>query len=122
CRNEGARNSTAPHLHFVDGDCLLPPEHIQTHQQAWQPGAATSGYCVRLTEEASQQIDLDSIERGDFVRRASAIELSNLAPMHRKACWYSLWGRPTKPALRSTDFSISRADFARVNGFDEQFR
>ncbi len=122
CRNDGVRHSTAPHLLFVDGDCLLPPDHVEKHLRAWQPGSVTSGYCVRLAEEASRMIDLDTVERGDFVRYADASELGKLAAMHRKAWWYRVLGHPTKPALRSTDFSISRADFERVNGFDERFR
>lgn len=121
-RNDGVRQSTAPHLLFVDGDCLLPPEHIEVHTRAHRPGTVTSGYCVRLSDEASRAITLDSIERGEYQHLASADELRKLARMHRKAWWYNLIGHPTKPVLRSTDFSISRADYERVNGFDEQFR
>jgi glycosyltransferase involved in cell wall biosynthesis len=122
CRNDGVRQSTAPHLQFVDGDCLLPPDHVETHLRAWRPGTVTSGYCIRLTEGASRKIDLDTIARGDFARFAEPSERIKLAAMHRKAWWYGLLGHPTKPALRSTDFSIARIDFERVNGFDEQFR
>jgi glycosyltransferase involved in cell wall biosynthesis len=121
-RNDGVRHSTAPHLLFVDGDCLLPPDHVEVHLRAWRPGAVTCGYCARLSEPASRQINLAAIERGDLARYADASELRKLAAMHRKAWWYSLLGHATKPALRSTDFSIARADFQRVNGFDEQFR
>ena len=122
CRNSGVRESTAPHLLFVDGDCVLPPDHLEAHLRAWRPGVVTSGYCVRLTEEASRQIDVQTIRRGDVHHFAAASELRKLASMHRKAWWYGLIGHRTKPALRSTDFSLARADFERVNGFDEQFR
>jgi hypothetical protein len=67
-------------------------------------------------------VTIDSIARGDFIRLATLGELRKLARQHRNAWWYNLIGHPTKPALRSTDFSISRADFERVNGFDEAFR
>ena len=82
----------------------------------------TSGYCVRLTDEASRRIELDTVARGDFVNYAEASELHKLATMHRKAWCYNLLHHPTKPSLRSTDFSIARSDFERVNGFDERFR
>jgi len=121
-RNDGVRQSAAPHLLFVDGDCLLPPEHLEVHLRAYRAGTVTSGYCVRLSDEASRAITVSSIETGEFVRFAPADELRKLARMHRKAWWYNLIGHRTKPALRSTDFSISRADYERVNGFDEQFR
>jgi glycosyltransferase involved in cell wall biosynthesis len=122
CRNAGVRASSARHLLFVDGDCVLPPSHVETHLSKHRAGLVTSGYCVRLSEKASRGVTLDSVARGDFVWLAAADELRKLARLHRKAWWYNLVGHPTKPALRSTDFSISRADFERVNGFDEAFR
>jgi glycosyltransferase involved in cell wall biosynthesis len=120
-RNDGVRQATAPHLLFVDGDCVLPPHHVEAHLSAYRPGTVTSGYCVRLTEEASRAVTLESIERGDFEHLASADELHKLAAMHRKAWWYNLIGHPSKPALRSTDFSIARTDYERVNGFDQRY-
>ncbi len=122
CRNNGVRHSAAEHFVFVDGDCILPPDHIETHLRAHRPGTVTSGYCVRLTQETSQQIDFAAIKRGGLERYATAGELRKLATMHRKAWWYGLLNHPTKPALRSTDFSIARTDFEQINGFDEQFR
>src|SRR6478609_3287208 len=41
CRNEGARLTTAPRLHFVDGDCLLPPSHLEQHLAAANSGVVT---------------------------------------------------------------------------------
>jgi GT2 family glycosyltransferase len=121
CRNEGVRHTTAGHLLFFDGDCVLPPDHLEEHLAAWRPGVLTSGYCVRLDQEASRQIDIDAVRRGAMAAAASTEELSKLKSLHRKAWWYSAIGHPAKPALKSTDFSLSRTDFRRVNGFDEQF-
>lgn len=122
CRNAGVQTATADHYLFVDGDCVLPPGHIEAHLAAHRSGVVTSGYCVRLSEEASRAVTHETIARGDFLQLAPADELRKLAGMHRKAWWYNLLGHPTKPALRSTDFSISRTDFERINGFDEAFR
>jgi GT2 family glycosyltransferase len=121
CRNEGARHTSAEHLLFFDGDCILPPDHLEAHLKAWRPGTVTSGYCVRLDSAASRQITLDSVRRGEFHTAAPAAELRKLQSLHRKAWWYGAMGHTTKPALKSTDFSIAREDFQRVNGFDEQF-
>lgn len=120
-RNSGARLTTAKQLLFVDGDCLLPADHVEHHLRLARPGIVTSGYCVRLDEQTSNSISLEMIESGAFIKLAPAHELAKLASMHRKAWWYSMLRHPTKPALRSTDFSVSRRDFERVNGFDEQF-
>ncbi|MEX2172771.1 MAG: glycosyltransferase, partial [Pirellulaceae bacterium] len=122
CRNAGVRHSTAPHLLFFDGDCVLPPDHVEAHLQAHRPGVVTSGFCARLDEAISRRVTLATIGRGDFAGLASPAELRKLAALHRKAWWYNWLGHQTKPALKSTDFSLARADYERVNGFDEQFR
>ena len=122
CRNRAARLATADHLLFFDGDCLLPPDHVETHLAAWRPGTVTSGYCVRLDEATSNRITPEVVASGEFLRLAPPGELHKLAALHRKAAWYNLLGHAAKPSLKSTDFSISRADFERVNGFDEQFQ
>jgi GT2 family glycosyltransferase len=122
CRNAGVRAATAPHLLFCDGDCVLPPDHIETHLRSWQPGHYTSGYCVRLEQAASQRVTADLVRRGDLAPLAPAAELHKLTALHRKAWWYNLIGHATKPALKSTDFSLARADYELVNGFDERFQ
>ena len=121
CRNEGVRHTDAEHLLFFDGDCVLPADHLEAHLQAWRPGTVTSGYCVRLDPAASRRITLESVRRGDFLAADAGAALRKLRALHRKAWWYGAIGHKTKPALKSTDFSIAREDFQRVNGFDEQF-
>jgi GT2 family glycosyltransferase len=121
CRNEGARHSTASHLLFCDGDCLLPPEHIDQHLALWRPGCVTCGYCVRFDQSTSHEITLDTVQSGEFVRHAVPEERSKLRAMHAKCVFYSLIGHATKPSFRSGDFLLARADFERVNGFDERF-
>jgi glycosyltransferase involved in cell wall biosynthesis len=120
-RNAGAREATAPHLLFCDGDCLLPPDHVEQHLAAWRPNTCTSGYCVRLDEANTQSISLDGVRRGEFLNLAPASELRRLAVRHARSMWYHFTRHRLKPALRSTDFSIARVDFERVNGFDEEF-
>jgi GT2 family glycosyltransferase len=121
CRNDGARQSSAPHLLFVDGDCLLPPDHVEQHLDAGRAGAVTCSYCVRLEEAVSQQASLETVRSGEFVNWATAEQRSKLRQMHYKALWYGLIGHATKPAFRSGNFALARADFERVNGFDENF-
>jgi glycosyltransferase involved in cell wall biosynthesis len=121
CRNDGARNTTAPHLLFTDGDCLLPPDHVEQHMRFGQPGEVTCSYCIRLEETVSQQATLAAIREGQFAQWGSAEERSKLRHMHVKSIWYGLIGHPTKPAFRSGNFAMARTEFERVNGFDENF-
>jgi GT2 family glycosyltransferase len=122
CRNDGVRHTSARHLLFFDGDCLLPRDHLERHLALWRPGVVTCGYCVRMERRPSEQITLEAVARGDFVRAATASERRKLRAMHFKAVLYDLVGHPTKPSFRSTDFSIARDDYVRVNGFDENFQ
>jgi GT2 family glycosyltransferase len=121
CRNDGARATTAPHLMFIDGDCLLPPDHIEQHLRAWQPGGVTCGYCIRLDQSVSHQVTLEAVRSGEFVAWAPAEQRGKLRRMHYKALWYGAIGHATKPAFRGGNFALARVDFERVNGFDENF-
>jgi GT2 family glycosyltransferase len=121
CRNDGARRASAPHLLFVDGDCLLPPDHVEQHLSAGRTGTVTCSYCVRLDEGVSQQATLESVQSGAFVSWATSEQRGKLRQMHYKALWYGLIGHATKPSFRSGNFALARADFERVNGFDENF-
>src|SRR5437868_7258595 len=47
-RNAGARATTAPYLLFVDGDCVLPLDHVATHLAHRRPGRAILGDCYRI--------------------------------------------------------------------------
>jgi GT2 family glycosyltransferase len=121
CRNEGVRNSEASHLLFSDGDCLMPPDHVEQHMQAARPGTVTCSYCVRLEEDVSRHVTLQAVRGATYVGWTPTEQRSKLRQMHYKALWYGLIRHPRKPALRSTNFAITRDDFERVNGFDENF-
>jgi glycosyltransferase involved in cell wall biosynthesis len=121
CRNDGVRHSTASHLLFCDGDCLLPPDHIEQHLALWRPGSVICGYCVRFDQATSHEITLDAVRSSEFVRKATPQQHSTLRAMHAKSLFYSLINHATKPSFRSGDFSLARIDFERINGFDERY-
>jgi glycosyltransferase involved in cell wall biosynthesis len=121
CRNEGVRQSSAPYLLFMDGDCLMPPDHVEQHLRAARPETVTCSYCVRLDQAVSQQATLEAVRGGVFTQWATSEQLATLRHMHFKSIWYGLIGHATKPAFRSGDFALARAAFQRVNGFDENF-
>jgi GT2 family glycosyltransferase len=122
CRNDGFRATAAPHVLFLDGDCLVPPDHLEQHLTALRPGVVTNGYCVRLDRPTSEQITLESVERGEFTRLKPVGELRKLAMMQIKSWFYNLIRHPRKPNLRGGNVGICRDDFLRVNGLDENFR
>lgn len=122
CRNNAARLATAPYLLFLDGDCIIPSDHVAQYLQARRTGSVHFGYCCRLDRELSAQIDEAAIDSGDFVHWAPNSELRKLAQLHYKSLLYQWLGHRTKPALKGGNIGIWRDDFERLNGFDENFR
>lgn len=121
-RNEGVRHSQAPHLVFLDGDCLIEPDHIEQHLNCWRPNRVTNTYCVRMDQFHSERADIGSIRAGEYLLSIPKSELRKLWIMQLKAWWYRALGSKRKPALRGGNMGIARADYERVNGYDERFR
>ena len=53
CRNDGARATSAPYLLYLDGDCVLPPDHVAIHLAHRRPGYVMLGFCYRVEKELS---------------------------------------------------------------------
>jgi glycosyltransferase involved in cell wall biosynthesis len=121
CRNEGVRASTAPYLLFLDGDCILPPDHVAVHLQRRKRKTVMAGDCARLDEATSAQIDEAAIRRGDFAPWAPRDELRRLRKQDRKARLYQWLRHPTKPKLIGNNVGIWRNDYELVNGYDENY-
>jgi glycosyltransferase involved in cell wall biosynthesis len=121
CRNEGARATTAPYLLFLDGDCILPRDHVRTHLKRRRSGTVMAGDCVRLDEATSRQITVHAVRSGDFEHWAPRHELKRLAKLDRTARFYRLIRHPTKPKIIGNNVGIWRSDYERVNGYDENY-
>lgn len=122
CRNEGVAASTAPHLLFLDGDCILPPDHVRKHLDRRQQGYALAGYYIYLDEEISERITEDDVRQGRYQQLASWSQRLGMGWRHVRATYYSLLRDATRPKLLGGNIGIARADYERVNGYDENFR
>jgi glycosyltransferase involved in cell wall biosynthesis len=121
CRNEGAAATTAPYLLFVDGDCVLPPDHVRVHLDQRQPGCATLGYCYRLDEETSRRLTEEVVRSGQYLHWDYRQQRRRLWWRDRKMRFYNWLGYPTKSKLAGGNVGVWRSDFELVNGFDENF-
>jgi glycosyltransferase involved in cell wall biosynthesis len=121
CRNEGARVSTAPYLLFLDGDCLLPPDHVAIQLARRRPKVTRAGTFIRLDQAASERIDEQAIRSGTFVRWAPADEMRKMRNKGRRSIVYEWLRHPTKPRLVGNNIAVWRSDYERINGFDENF-
>lgn len=120
-RNRGVAASSAPYLLFLDGDCLIPPDHVATHLAARRAGTAWTGYCIHLNRAVSESLSVADVAAGRFAHVATWHERFKLWKLAQKARCYSWLQHATKPKLLSGNVGIARADFERVNGFDEAF-
>lgn len=121
-RNRGAGAARGATLLFLDGDSILPRDHVAIHLARRRPGVALIGDVVRLPESACVGLEPEALARFDPRRVAPADELARLARRHRRALWYGLVRHPTKPRLAGGNFSVWRDDYLRINGSDERFR
>lgn len=121
CRNEGAAASRAPYLLFLDGDCILPADHVSQHLRQRKPGFVMAGDCCRLEQEESARVDEVAIRSGAFQQWGSEREERRLRKLDRASRFYRAIRHPTKPKLIGNNVGIWRADYERVNGYDENF-
>lgn len=122
CRNEGVAASSAPYILFLDGDCILPKNHVAIHLQQRKKGFTMAGDCARLDQQASEQVDEQVIRSGKFTAWAPKAELKRLRKQARKAWLYQWLRHPTKPKLIGNNVGIWRSDYEMVNGYDENFQ
>jgi len=122
CRNEGAKASTAPYLLFLDGDCILPRDHVRVHLARRKKGTVMAGDCCRLDQASSERVTSEVIRSGEFQAWAPQSETRRLRKLDVSASFYRLIRHPTKPKLFGNNVGIWRSDFELVNGYDENFQ
>jgi GT2 family glycosyltransferase len=108
-------------LLLLDGDCLLPPDHVRQHLLRRRSRTVMAGDCCRLDQDDSESIDESAIRQGRFPLTMPDQERRRLRWQDVKARFYHLIRHPTKPKLIGNNIGMWRADFVAINGFDEQY-
>ena len=120
-RNRGVAASSGDYIVFVDGDMVLHPYFIADHLHIAKPGQWIQGSRVPLYQSTTERI----LVSGEFRLGFWSIGVSNRQNMIRSSLLSFLFHLPwrTNPTkgVRSSNMSLSRKDFDRVNGFDESF-
>jgi glycosyltransferase involved in cell wall biosynthesis len=122
CRNEGVAASTAPYLLFLDGDCIIPPNHLQIHLARRRPQHAMAGYYLRLNRADTERLTEDDVRAGRYRNVIRWRQHWRMAWRHVQAEFYSLIRDPQRPKLFGGNIGIARTDYERVNGYDENFQ
>jgi glycosyltransferase involved in cell wall biosynthesis len=122
CRNEGVARTTAPHLLFLDGDCVIPPDHVKQHLDRRAAGWAMAGYPIYLDQQQSDQLSADDITRAAYLKHITWQQRLGMRWRHVRGLVGWLTGDPHRPKLLGGNLGIARADYERVNGYDENYR
>ena len=129
-RNNAVRHSGGDYLFFADGDAALFPEVIEQHLSAAGPGVWVTGYCVMLSEDETERLTPEMIREGRLGELWPEEKDKRLRSLRRrekrfrrKTFWAELlgWEMSRRKVFMSGWSSLHRADFEKVNGFDEDF-
>lgn len=125
-RNRAAREADADLLLFVDGDCLLRTGVVAEHRRLTEPGCAVAGNRILLSPELTAAVEADRTDPvawtlTDWVRARARGDVERLSPLVTLPghAWRRL--RPLHwLQMRGCNMAVARADFERVNGFEEE--
>ena len=122
--NQAVAMASAPYLVFIDGDCILHHRFLERHYKRRASGQALSGRRVMLDASLTARLTMEDV-------RSRRIEKpgfwwKHVKPHDRRNGFYlpalfRLRGLSTdRYTLLGCNFSLHRADFLRVNGYDER--
>jgi glycosyltransferase involved in cell wall biosynthesis len=120
--NRGALHCRGAKLVFSDGDCVPSRTFVEEHLEIAGPATFAVGGHVRLSEAESRRVTRERIASGALESEIAFADRASLWWTHCKSLAYIASRRPRKPRLLGLNFSVDRASFFAVNGFDLTYR
>lgn len=125
-RNDAVRHSQGDILVFIDCDIALLPGALTLHRGLAAEGRFLAGHRRLATQASTETLLAGSLTEAGLEeawRLADSRELDKAARRFRVNAWLRRLRlvKRHKPKLIGCHFSLSRADFERINGFDETF-
>ncbi|MBN9430026.1 MAG: glycosyltransferase family 2 protein [Burkholderiales bacterium] len=126
-RNRAAAVAHGDWLQFIDGDCVPRPSFVARVARLAAPGWALAGDRILLSQALTERIERDALPvhrwgGARWLRERVGGGINRLAPLLH---WPFAAGRGARRDdwrhLRGASIGIARADFERVNGFEEAF-
>lgn len=126
--NEAVRRSSGEHLIFLDGDSFPHRAWVGDHLAAANGRRVLCGRRVKLGPIVSTEITTDDVERGRFDAPVRALVRSRMrGDVHRLGLGVRLPSsvarllHPRARKLMGVNYSLPRAVFYDVNGYDERW-
>jgi glycosyltransferase involved in cell wall biosynthesis len=126
-RNRGVAAASADYILFLDGDCVPEVDFIARHKALAQPGFFVNGSRVMLSPALTQRVvagaeQISGRSVGYWLGQRLRGHASKLTHLLRlpDGPWRVKRAFSWK-GIRSCNMGVWRADFARVDGFDESF-
>jgi glycosyltransferase involved in cell wall biosynthesis len=126
-RNRAAARTQADYLIFVDGDCVPARNFVRQHRALAEPGFFLSGNRVLLSAAFTQQVlaehaPIHQWHTARWLQAWAARDVNRLLPLVTLPDTPLRKRAPTQwQGVKTCNLSLWRADFMRVNGFDETY-
>ncbi|MBR5694880.1 MAG: glycosyltransferase [Paludibacteraceae bacterium] len=123
--NKAVVASKSEYLVFLDGDCIPDKNFIKDHYNLRKKGYVIAGKRVQLTQEISDKLTPELVERG-YLRSQFLTLLCSKERHTENVIRIPLRLRmglikPKKGLLLGCNFGIYKEDLLKVNGFDERY-
>jgi len=120
--NRAVLGSRGAQLVFSDGDCVPSRSFVAEHLEVARPNTFIVGGHVRLSEAETRGVTRERIATGALEAEIALLDRARLYWTHCKSLAYIALRRAHKPRLLGLNFSVDRATFFAVNGFDLTYR
>lgn len=125
-RNNGAREAQNDYLIFMDQDIITSHNFLKTFIEHSNKDRFIVSYPIRLTKEQTDCINENRIEKFDFdsilERRQTFKIKKQFVKDYVSYIQQKIKLSDKGPKLRSSAFAIHRANYVKVNGFDERYK
>ena len=114
----GVLHSQGDQLLFTDGDCVPPANMVAAHLEVAAPNTLVVGGHIRLTEAATDGLDVNAIREGAHEALITAADRRRMWRWHLKNLFYIATGAKRRPKIYGLNMSVDRAGLLDVNGLD----
>ena len=132
-QNNAILASTGEYLIFIDGDCILAPNFIESHKALAEEGYVLSGRRFNLNPEKTQALKEKKIDLKKFVHNFWFYNIGQVFDrearfeqgiyINPKGLFYKLFlgSRKRNVGIIGCNFSCFKSDMLKMNGFDEGY-